>query len=371
MAQLKVLVVDDEPSIRLTMTEFLRRAGYEALAAADCEQAEAVMRAAEVDIAVLDINLPRRSGIELLQELSRREPHVPVIMITGEPNLAQLPEIVRAGAYDFIAKPVVKEAIIAAVARAAEKKRLSDEKRRLESELVQNARELERSVEERVAALGRAAAQVAHEVKNPLTGLRLYSMHLRRRLAEGECGAGELELADSIVDTINHLMGTVEQLMSYARPLKLAPTEADLNAVVVAVLQLLGPQMEANGVELDARLDETAPRARLDESSIRSAIINLVLNAIQAMPEGGRLEVYTERGEGAVTVEIADTGAGMTEEQAARIFEPFYTTRSQGLGLGLPYAKRVVEQHGGEIVVESRPGAGTRLRVVLPAEPGG
>jgi PAS domain S-box-containing protein len=512
MASFKVLLVDDEPSIRLTMAEFLKRAGYEVLTASDGDQADALIRSADIDIAVIDINLPRRSGIELLQVLSQREPYVPVIMMTGEPNLSQVPDIVRAGAYDFIAKPVVKDTILRTVERAAEKKRLSDEKHRLEREIKQHAAELERRVEERtaelaeahsflnlvldssteyaivavgtdyrialfnrgaeqlfgyaadealgrlprelfvdvthaglnvfrdalkeadalgryqteihlhrsdqsefvasvavtpirapdqrqlgylciihdltaereseatlrrmqarlahqekIAALGRVAAQVAHEVKNPLAGLLLYSMHMRSKLAE-KLNEGELELADKIVETINHLMSTVEQIMNFARPLNLTLHEVNLGAVVTGVVQLLQPQITAGNVEMQMRLDESVTCAQLDETSIRAALINLILNAVQAMPEGGRLGVTTGRAEMSLQLEITDTGAGMTEEQIGHIFEPFYTTKSQGLGLGMPYAKRVIEQHQGTINVESRPGVGTRIRVELPIE---
>ncbi|MDT5294175.1 MAG: hypothetical protein QOJ76_1055, partial [Acidobacteriota bacterium] len=419
MAEFKVLLVDDEPSIRLTMAEFLKREGYDVLTASDGLQAGVLIKEADIDIAVIDINLPRRSGIELLQELSRREPYVPVIMMTGEPNLSQVPDIVRAGAYDFIAKPVVKDTIIRTVARAAEKKRLSDEKRRLELEIKQHAEELEQRVEERTAelaaahsflnlildssteyaivavgidyrvtlfnrgaeqlfgytadaalrrlprdlfvkvpstgenvfrqslmeadaigryqteinlhrsdqtefvasvavtpirapdqsqlgylciirdltteraaevtlrqmqarlahhekivALGRVAAQVAHEVKNPLAGLLLYSMHMKTKLA-GQVGESELALADKIIDTINHLMNTVEQIMSFARPLNLTLSEVNLNEVVNSVLQLLQPQMAAGKVEADVHPAEAGAHGRLDESSIRAALINL------------------------------------------------------------------------------------------------
>src|SRR5919107_496810 len=125
-----VLLVDDEPSIRLTMGEFMKRAGYSVLIAQDYDSA-AVHEAEDLDVAVIDINLPGKSGIQLLQKLCSAPIYVPVIMITGEPNLSVIPEIVRAGAYDFIAKPIVKDVLLTAVARAAEKKRLTEEKRRL------------------------------------------------------------------------------------------------------------------------------------------------------------------------------------------------------------------------------------------------
>ena len=510
----RVLLVDDEPSIRLTLAEFLRREGFEPLAAADAAQGAALFgEDGGVDVAVVDINLPGRSGIELLRELRERDPSVPVIVITGEPNISHLPEIVRAGAYDFLAKPVLKETITRAVARAAEKKRLGDEKQRLEDEVRRHAEELERRVAERtadlaaahsflnlvldssteyaivaldlehritlfnrgaellfgytpaealgrrprelfldverygqgllqeclkeadavglyqtemslhrrdgaefpasvaltpivdgnrlghlcvirdltaerraeealrqmqarlahqekIAALGRVAAQVAHEVRNPLTGLQLYSMHMKTKLAD-RMSVAELDLADRIIETISHLAQTVEQIVNFARPLSLERREVDLNRVVSDLLRLLEPQVSCANVEVSVELCHAGTRARLDESSLRSALTNLLLNAVQAMTGGGRLSVRTLREGVWLRVEIADTGVGMTRGQVEKVFEAFYTTRAKGLGLGMPYAKKVIEEHGGEIGVESRPGEGTLVTVRLPADPEG
>ena len=381
----RILLVDDEPSIRLTMSEFLRRAGYEVAAAADFQSACALADESPAHAAVVDINLPGKSGIELLEELGGRGAYVPVIMITGEPSLALVPEIVRAGAYDFIAKPVVKDVLLKAVARAVEKKRLIDEKRELEEEIRRHAAELERRVEERtrelveahdalarqekIAALGRVAAQIAHEVKNPLAGLLLYAMHLKGKAA-GKLAESEAALLDKIIDTVNHLTGTCEQVLDFARPISRARQPADLNRVAADVLQLAAPQIDASRVETRLTLAEGGAVAHVDVSSVRAALMNLVLNAAQAMRDGGRLSVATKRAGDSVRLEIADTGQGMTAEQAEKIFEPFYTTKAAGLGLGMPYAKKVVEQHGGAIEVESRAGDGTTVRMTLPAGEG-
>jgi two-component system sensor histidine kinase HydH len=210
---------------------------------------------------------------------------------------------------------------------------------------------------------------VAHEVKNPLAGLLLYSMHLKGKAA-GKLSEGELALIDKIVNTINHLTDTVNQVLDYARPINLRPRPADLNRVVADVLQLLRPQLDAGRIELRMELDEACCGAVLDEPSIRSALMNLALNAVQAMHDGGTLTVRTKAREGDVNLEISDEGQGMTEEQVKNIFEPFFTTKSQGLGLGMPYAQKVFEQHRGAVSIESRPGAGTTVRVVLPGEKG-
>ena len=374
-----VLLVDDEPSIRLTMGEFLKRAGYSVITAADYDSA-VVHQAEDLDVAVVDINLPGKNGIHLLQRLYNAEIYVPVIMITGEPNLSVIPEIVRAGAYDFIAKPIVKDVLLTAVGRAAEKKRLSDEKRRLEQEIKRYAEELEMRVEERTAelvethkqlvtqerigALGRVAAQVAHEVKNPLAGLLLYALHLKTTATN--LSAGEVVLVDKIVDTINQLNSRVEQILGFARPVSLNLHSGSLNEMINDVLELVRPQLTANDVRVELSLDQHA-YGMLDDASIRGALMNLVLNAIEAMRDGGTLSIATRQTGETVELEISDTGRGIGEEEARKIFEPFYTTKEQGLGLGMPYVKRVIEQHGGSVLVHSRLGEGTTISIKLPA----
>jgi signal transduction histidine kinase len=375
----KVLLVDDEPSIRLTMGEFLKRAGYSVVTAADYESA-AVHDADDLDVAVIDINLPGKSGIQLLQKLTATDVYLPVIMITGEPNLSVLPEIVRAGAYDFIAKPIVKDVLLNAVGRAAEKKRLTDEKRQLEEEIKRYAEELELRVaertaelvethqrlvtQERIAALGRAAAQVAHEVKNPLAGLLLYSLHLKSKATN--LSENETYIIDKIVDTINHLNNRVQQILAFARVVSLTLSPGDLNEIVADVLDLLQPQLTANKVEVRLSPAPEPADVMLDQSSLRGALMNLMLNAIEAMPQGGTLSVIVDRTANTIRVEITDTGRGIAEEDANKIFEPFYTTKAQGLGLGMPYARKIIEQHGGTISLSSRPGEGTTIHIDLP-----
>lgn len=378
----RVLLVDDERSLRLTLTEFLKRAGYEVFAAADFQSA-LLLRSASFDVAVVDINLPGRSGIELLQEINSRESYVPVIMITGEPNLSVIPEIVRAGAYDYLAKPVVKEVLLKAVERATEKKVLTAEKSRLEQELKQRAADLEARVAERtaelveahdrlahsqkVAALGRVAAQVAHEVRNPLYGLLLYSTHLKEQLT-GKLTADQVEIFDNIIKTINQLTSTTEQILDFARPVKLALKPVALNSVVSAVLKLLQLQISANGIKVEFNRCDSNPTAMLDEACIRAALLNLLLNAVEAMPTGGTLTITTATAGETISLEIKDTGSGMTAGRVERIFEPFNSDKTGGLGLGMPYAKKIIEEHAGKICVESRFGEGTRVWINLPVQ---
>ena len=219
---------------------------------------------------------------------------------------------------------------------------------------------------EKIATLGRVAAQVAHEVRNPLAGLLLYSVHLKGKL-DGKLPDGDAQLIDKIIETINHLTATTEQILNYARPVTLAPRRVDLNEVARDVIQLLSTEVSAHSIETQFQLNQAPVTGMLDEPSIRAATLNLMLNAVQAMSTGGRLTVSTGRDNGNLWMSISDTGTGMTPEQIEHLFEPFNTTKSRGLGLGMPYAQKIIQQHGGQILVESRPGTGTEVKIELPA----
>jgi signal transduction histidine kinase len=218
---------------------------------------------------------------------------------------------------------------------------------------------------EKVATLGRVAAQVAHEVRNPLTGLLLYSEHLKGKI-DGKLPNGDAVLIDKIIDTINNLTATTEQILNFARPVTLAPRRVDLNEVARDVTQLLSTEIAAYSVETKLELADAPVVGMLDAPSIRATTLNLVLNAVQAMPAGGHLTISTSTSGDKLLMAIRDTGSGMTPDQIKQIFEPFNTTKSRGLGLGMPYAQKIIEEHGGQIIIESQPGKGTEVRIELP-----
>jgi signal transduction histidine kinase len=390
----RVLLVDDEPNIRWTLGEFLRRQGFDPVTAPDYESAVGILRNQDVDVAVIDILLPGKSGIELLKEICGSQKYIPVLMMTGEPDLERVPEILRAGACDYMTKPVVKDTLIEAVSRALDKKHAVDERERLDQEMRSHAEELESLIQERTrdlqtieransaaltslqeklenseraALLGRAAAQIAHEVKNPLAGLRLYAFHLKSKLARSS-GKSEIDLVDKIIHTLDHLSEIVERTLDFARPISLSRVRLDFNRIIRESLQLLEPQITANHIKVEQFLSPIELTCLADKALLSSALVNLILNAIQAMPDGGTLMLKSEKHQHLVTVEVADTGGGISPQNLENVFEPFYTTKSKGLGLGLPYARRVVEQHAGTIEVSSHPGQATRVIVKLPAE---
>jgi nitrogen fixation/metabolism regulation signal transduction histidine kinase len=248
---------------------------------------------------------------------------------------------------------------------ADELRRLVDAFNGMAADLQRQRVELERS--NRLAAWADMARQVAHDIKNPLTPIQLSAEHLRR--VSHDRGDPLGPVLDSCVDTILSQVRLLRQISSEfssfaSHPVaRLAPTS--VNDVVEEVLAPYR-SAPAGRVTMTTRLAGGLPSLSLDRTLLGRALVNIVENALHAMPGGGTLTVSTALEGGEVAVEVADTGVGMDEDARARLFEPYFSTRASGTGLGLTIAKRNVELNRGTIGVESAPGRGTTVRLAFP-----
>jgi signal transduction histidine kinase len=235
---------------------------------------------------------------------------------------------------------------------------------------VRNTHELERLRSGALAALGRMATEVAHELKNPLAGLRLYARHLEARLSKGgdADGAG---LAQKITSTVDHLAAVVQEITAFGRPPELHREPTAVHALLDECLTFAQAKCETPNVGVFRVYDPACPDALLDARELRKAFLNLVLNGMEALSAGGRLTVTTSYAADTrtVTIVIEDTGAGMSDETLSRMFDLFFTTKSQGTGLGMALARSVIDLHAGELAINSAVGKGTRVTVRLPVEP--
>ncbi len=218
---------------------------------------------------------------------------------------------------------------------------------------------------EKMAAVGTLAAGVAHEVNNPLGGVLTCLENMRADPSNEEMRAKYLALIQGGVERIQH---TVANLLDFSRhrPLHLEPTP--INACLRHVVELADYQLRKGGVEVSFALHPDDPHITADRSQMEQLFLNLVLNALQAMPEGGTLSLHTGVSDGEAFADVKDTGRGIPPEIRDRIFDPFFTTREvgSGTGLGLAVSDSIVAAHGGRIEVTSRSGAGAVFRVCLP-----
>lgn len=222
-------------------------------------------------------------------------------------------------------------------------------------------REIERA--QQLATVGELASGVAHEIKNPVVGIAGGLDLVKRRLGE------DPELVPIIEEMTRQLsrIGTaVHDLLSFARPATPTLAPVDANHVVRRAARLVQPAADRADVLIDLRLPPSLPELHADEELICQALVNLLMNAVQASARGGHITLSTGEHDGHVEIRVADTGHGIPPQELQQIFKPFYTTRHTGTGLGLPITREIVERHGGRIEVESRVGMGSAFTLLLP-----
>ena len=222
---------------------------------------------------------------------------------------------------------------------------------------------------EQLATVGKMSAQVAHQIRNPLTSISLNLELMEDEIQEGRYPSAEVDnLLSSIRSEIALLVDVTENYLRMAKPSEMRKESSDLNQIIRELLGFLRPQLQKNEITLTEELDPAVPALWLDRVQIRSAALNVIRNAVEAMEEGGRLKVVTQAINGYVEIRISDTGRGIPRSEQEKIFQLFYSTKDQGTGLGLSMARQIVEEHGGSIVLESMESVGTTIALRLPVK---
>lgn len=208
----------------------------------------------------------------------------------------------------------------------------------------------------RLAEIGQMTAAIAHEIRNPLTGIRSAAQMI------AQAPEHAIEFAGIVDDEVGKLNSLCDQFLEFARPLALRRRELPLDALARGVIERLGEEFQAAGVVLDLEIEAERPTIYADALRVEQVIRNLLLNALQACRRNDRVQLIV-RPQG---FRVADTGKGMREEEISKLFTPFFTTKPNGTGLGLPNVRKIVDAHGGKISVWSKPGAGAQFDVAIP-----
>ncbi|HEX9400523.1 MAG TPA: ATP-binding protein [Anaeromyxobacter sp.] len=359
----RILVVDDNAPLVENLSEILEGAGYAVRGAATCAAALPLAREG-FDVALVDLRLPDGDGTALAPQLKEVQPDGEVVLLTGFATLESAVAAVRAGACAYLVKPCATQELLVTVEQAMRQVRLHAEKRDL-SHRAQMA--------EKLAAVGTMTAGLSHEIRNPLNAAALQLSVLERRVHRlaKEVQPPLLEPLTVVKDEIRRLDHILEDFLQFARPRDFAAHAVDVGSVVNRVLDLLGGEAERRAVRLERDVDPV-PAVAGDEERLRQVLVNLGLNALEAVRDGGlvrvscRLDATPDHPEPAVEVLVDDDGPGVPAEARDRIFEPFFTTKAKGSGLGLSIVHAIVTQHGGRIRVEGSPEGGARFVLSLP-----
>ena len=224
-------------------------------------------------------------------------------------------------------------------------------------------REVARS--QRLASVGRLAAGVAHEIRNPLSSIKGFATYFKERYPDRP---EDQQTADIMIQEVDRLNRVVGQLLEFARPVSVKPKSISLQTLLDDSIKLIKDQAAEKGISIQTQNNTQVAEVRIDPDRIDQVLLNLYLNAIDSMEKGGELKVEIA-GDGPrrnVVIKVSDTGRGISRENLSKIFEPYFTTKSTGTGLGLAIAHNIVEAMGGKITVESDTEAGTTFTIALP-----
>ena len=362
----QILIVDDHPDLIDNLTEILEEEGARVSRAMSASEAIEVARQG-FDVALVDIRLPDATGLALLPQLKQASDGLTeVLLITGNASLDDAIAAVGQDAYAYVLKPFDPADLLATVGRAVEKVRLQRETRDLE----RRAR-----IAEKLAAVGTLSAGLAHEIRNPLNAASLQLQLLERRLKRAGENPQLLEPVAMVQAEIARLSHLVEDFLRFARPADLHRRRFDLVGLVSHVIELQSLEASKHAITLRAELPSEPVYVDGDRDKLQQVVLNLVRNAIEALQghersdaSPGTIALAVERAdEGMVRLTIRDNGPGIPEDIRTRVFEPFFSTKPMGTGLGMAICHSLVQQHGGniELVVD----AGTLVEISLPGSP--
>ena len=385
MAASKILVADDDVDTCEILSDIFQERGYSVVTAGT--GSEAIDKASQTtfDVALIDIRLPDIDGVELIATLKGMRTGMVVVMITGYASIETAVRALNEGASAYIHKPLNIDEVLATVKEALEKQRLVIENRRLYQEAQRELDERKRLEDQllqskKMEAIGTLAGGVAHDLNNLLTPIIAYSEIVLIELEADSPLRGDVE---EIRKAGRRAESLIRQLLTFSRNQVLQLKVLDLNIIVADISKML-QRVIGEEINLETIFEPDLGYVKVDPGQVEQVIMNLVVNARDAMPEGGKLTIETAnvyldeeygRRHGVemqpgpyVMLAVSDTGIGMDEEVLAHIFEPFFTSkeRGKGTGLGMATVYGIVKQSSGYIWVYSEPGQGSSVKIYLP-----
>ena len=387
IASTTVLVVDDDTAIQNLLSIILQRRGYRVLLAGTAVDGLALLVKHQPELVLMDYQLPDRDGLSVLLEIKSQYPFSYVVMVTGRGNEELAVELMKAGASEYLLKPFdtrvllerldtvlkLREVELANKALQAEREHLLLEietwNRELQTRVQERTEALHRAQSEitqteKLAALGYLAAGMAHEIRNPLNSISLFTQLLGQGFEEVELG----DYLGKILKEVDRIDGIIRKLVDAANRSRLVVDDIRLDQVVRDALAIFAPQIEARRIQVQFTCPETAPPIKADRTELEQIFTNLLVNAVEELSLGGQLAIQISYPEGLIEVRVSDNGAGIAADHLDAIFKPFFSTKSRGTGIGLPVARRIARLYHGDVKVEQTSSQGTTFLVTIPRE---
>jgi len=352
MKKENVLVVDDEVVVQDLLTKILVKQGYEVSTADDGVEALDKIKQTDFDMVIMDLKMPRMGGMELLREIKKLKKECITVVVTGYATIDTVKEAIQQGCFDYITKPFNMEAVGIIVKRAFDMRRLELQRKRLQEQL---------EVAQRLSLMGELGAGVAHEVNTVLTSTKLFLEMINPQVS----GTQEGKNIGVVLEEMTHAEKLIARFLSFTKPAEYEFAKVDINDVIRKNLKFLKFRLDKAHIKVKGKYGQRIPKVFCDAAQVGEAFLSILSNSIDAMPDGGRLLVKSALATDNVLITISDTGCGISPGNIAKIYNPFFTTKTQGTGLGLSIAHRVIDRHQGTISIDSEKGKGTTIQITL------
>ena len=371
-----VLIVDDDPIVRSLMRATLEVDGYDVIEAGDGDEACSLVEAHRPSLLVADVVMPRMDGFSLVRELRSQADwsYLPILMATGLDDVPSITKAYEAGATDFISKPINWVVLGHRVRYMLRANQAFEELRQNQDRLIAAKEEAEAASRAKTEFL----ANMGHELRTPLNAIIGFS-EIMREGTFGPLSDKYAEYATAIADSGGHLLAVINDILDMARAeanrLVLVEEEVEIARAVAFSIGTIEEMARRADIDCRSDIPQDLPRFFGDAAKLRQILINLLSNAVKFTPAGGRVSVSVERdAEDRLAFRVADTGIGIPSDKLPVVLAPFGQIESglnrkyDGIGLGLPLAKRLVEMHGGSMEIASEPGKGTVVTAHFPKE---
>ena len=382
----KVVVIDDDRNILDLTALILSRRGYHVFTAPTARDGIEIIAAQAPELVLLDYMMPEMDGLSALREIKSRFPATYVVMFTGKGSEEVAVELMKNGAAEYLLKPFnnrdlaerldnvlrIREIELHNKALQKEHERLLQEIEKWNQNLQKRVREKSEALQkaqseiaqsEKLATLGYLSAGMAHEIRNPLNSIALFIQLMSHNTLDPE----QLDYLGKVLKEIDRIDAIIRKLLDASRRTRTISCDVRIDQVIDSALEVFLPQIEAGKIKVERRCHGVPPPIKADPGELEQIFTNLFLNALDEMPDGGRLEIEITAENGRVMVMVGDSGKGITLEALPNIFDPFFTTKARGTGMGLPVVQRIARIYDGDIMVEKTSPEGTVFRLEFPA----
>lgn len=360
--EFKVLIIEDDDDARSNMEDILSLDGYQIESVSHGKLGLAVAKERNFDTVIIDWKLPDGNGGELIGPLKHELPNAPIIVVTGLREFDTAVKALREGAWDFLSKPINPEALRGLIRRLVERKQHLKQIESAQEKLVAN---------ERLAAIGQMVAGLAHESRNAFQRSHACLAELSLDIADQPESLKLVRKVQKALDDVNQLL---DEVRNYSAPIILERRQCDIKELVESTWQQIQEaKPEKSNLQLEVNIAAHTPKTWfLDGNRVRQVVRNLLENAIYATEndEPVRVEIASERSETEakehLLLSVSDCGKGVPADMRKQIFTPFFTTKTRGTGLGLAISRRIIESHGGQLLVEDTREGGAKFSIQIP-----